>query len=157
MSLLLRILFAIVALCIVPATEARMRTLVPPLAQLGGSWLGTSERHSEYFRVEFDSSGKGVLTIEFVAGGPTDAYEILSTSLSGYSISFLLRPFAEAEPIFARGTANKLGLWLDVGDINGKWTRKVFLEPESDVLGRIDAVTRRAQEVKSRAHSGLER
>jgi hypothetical protein len=153
MSLMLRILFAMGVFCIASVAEAR--TLVAPLARLGGAWLGTSESQGEYFRVEIDNSGKGVLTVFSLAGssGPARAYEILSTTLSGYSISLELRPIVQGEPVFASGSADEIGLRLEVSGMNGTWTEKVILEPESEVLARINAVTRRAQEFKSRAQS----
>jgi hypothetical protein len=155
MSFLLRIFFALAAPWIVSAAQAR--TLVAPLGQPDGSWLGGTQGNAEYFRVEIDKSGRGVLTVKYLLVETADAYAILSTSLSGYSISLVLRPIGGAEPIFAQGSANKMGLWLNVSGTDNKWTRAVFLEPEGDVLGRINAVTRPAQEIKTHASVGIER
>jgi hypothetical protein len=148
MFLSLRPLLAIILVSFAVANAAA-RSVVFPLGELGGSWLGSSEDNGEYFRLEIDNKGRGVLTVQYLPDDAPDAYEVLSTSLSGYAISFKLRSIGEAEDIFVRGSADKAGLRLEVGGTNNGWSRKVFLENESDVLSRINAVTRRAREFKA--------
>jgi len=147
----LRLLLAVAVSCGVSFALADV--LIAPLGQLGGTWLGGSEGESEYFRLEIDTKGKGVLTVQSMLGDPADAYEILSTSLSGYDISFKVLPIGEAEPIYVHGSANKAGLQLEIGGVSDHWSRKAFLESESDVLSRIDAVTKRAREFRASSHS----
>jgi hypothetical protein len=155
MDFLKRIFFTLAAACIVSAVDAT--TLVPPLGQPSGSWLGATQGNAEYFRVEIDETGRGFLTVKYQLAQVADAYEILSTSLDGYSISLALLPIGGAEPVFAQGSADKMGLSLNIGGTESKWIRTVFLEPESEVLGRINAVTRPAQEFKMHRSAGVER
>ena len=135
-------------------SSAIATTVVPPatLGDLQGAWLGGSEANSEYFRLEIDPNGKGVLTVQSASAEHAEAYEVLATQLAKYTVKFELRPISGAEPMYFRGTADAAGMELEAGNVEHRWHRKVVLEREREVLSRIEAVTKRAREVSAPAH-----
>jgi len=127
---------------------AAARSVFPPptLATLQGSWLGGSGASEKYFRLEIDTSGRGILIAQFDSGERPAVYEVLSTQLTECAIQFELRPEPGAEPIYFRGSAcGGVSMKLEVGDAERRWHSKVLLRREGDVLSRIEAVTRRAR------------
>ena len=130
-------------------SEAAAKKIPPPsLATLAGSWLGGSDGGLEYFRLELRENGAGNLVIQYLPGNPAVAYLITSTSLSGYTVTFSVKPIdADAEPIFLRGEANSYRLSLEVGGTDGNWDRSLLLEHDAVVKERIRAVEDRASKI----------
>lgn len=89
-------------------SEAVAKKIPPPsLAGLAGVWLGGSDGGWEYFRLELRENGTGNLAVQYLPNDPAVAYSITSISLSGYTVTFSVKPIdADAEPIFLRGEAN---------------------------------------------------
>jgi hypothetical protein len=138
----------VISLCAASAFAASVVPL-PTLVGLAGAWLGSSEGHGEYFRLEIDQTGQGILTVQSLSSEKADAYRIVSTSLSNGVVAFKLIPSGSAEAIYLRGSATLAGMELDAGNVAHRWHRKVFLEQESEVLSRIEAVRKRAQEFRT--------
>jgi len=126
--------------------------MVPPpqLSDLATAWLGGPPRGIvEYFRLELDGSGKGILVVQYLPKNPPRLYEVSVARLKGYDIVFDVRVVdSNAEPIFLRGKATSHALDLDVGGIERTWKQKILLEREDRVLERIRAVTERASQAR---------
>jgi len=119
----------------------------PTMEDLGRVWIGTVPKGIlEFFRLELNKEGAGLLTVQYLPQEPAVAYRVSRTSLSGYDVSFALEPLEKgAEPIYLRGQATPGDLDLEVGGVTGKWKRPVFLEDEATFMARLKAVTDRAQ------------
>jgi hypothetical protein len=130
-------------------SHAQAMTILPPPAvtDLQGQWLGGSEENrEEYFRLDVNRSGQGLLIFQYAPDERPAVYKVLSAQLSEYNIEFQLQPINGAEPIYLRGTSYGSGLQMQVGNTEHRWRRKVLLEREHEVLSRISAVTARAAE-----------
>lgn len=127
----------------------------PKLSDLATSWLGGSPQSTlEYFRLELDESGRGILVVQYLPGYPASLYEVSSTKLNGYKISFEVQAMdSGAEPIFLRGEALPFQLNLEVGGVERTWKKKIILEKEARVLERIQVVTERAVKVRQSQHT----
>src|ERR1041385_7533042 len=89
------------------ASPGDILTVLPPPAvtDLQGAWLGGSdENKEEYFRLDVDRDGKGMLTFQYAPEERPAVYEVLSAQLTEYTIEFQLRPIGGDEPIYLYGT-----------------------------------------------------
>ena len=131
---------------------ATTRVREPKLSDLATAWLGgVPHGILEYFRLELDSEGRGLLIVQYLPQSPPRAYRVLATRLKEYAVEFELQPDdIDAERIWLRGHATPSDLDLEVGGIDGDWKRKIFLEREDRVLARIRVVTDYAATVKQR-------
>jgi hypothetical protein len=122
----------------------------PRLSDLATAWLGGPPRAIvEYFRLELDDSGKGILVVQYLPKNPPRLYEVSVARLKGYDIAFEVRAVdSDAEPIFLRGKATSHALALEVGGTERTWKRKIYLEREDRVLERIRVVTERASHAR---------
>ena len=132
----------------------KARSPIPPaqLPDLATAWLGGAARPVvEYFRLELDDSGRGILVVQWLPKNPPRLYEVSISRLKGYDIEFDVRPVeSDAQAIFLRGKATILALELELGDIERNWKRKIYLEREDQVLERIRMVTERATLARER-------
>ena len=124
----------------------------PTMADLAQVLIGSQPKGIlEFFRLELDKEGVGLLTVQYLPQNPAVAYRVLKTSLSKYRVVFVLAPIDKAaEPIYLRGDAYPGTLDLEVGDPKGSWKREVFLQTEQSVLARLKAVTDRASDERNR-------
>lgn len=116
----------------------------PKLSDLATSWLGGSQDALQYFRLELDDTGHGILVVQYLPHNPAHLYEVSVSKLNGYKINFDVRAIDNAEPIFLRGRALPFELNLEIGGSERTWKNKIFLEKEERVLERIHVVTERA-------------
>jgi len=145
-TLLLASLALVVAL---PVAAKRIRQ--PTMADLAQVWIGGPPKGIEFFRLELDKEGVGLLTVQYLPHHPAVAYRVLKTSLSKYRVTFVLNPLESgAEPIFLRGEAYPGTMYLEVGNPKNNWKRDIFLETEQSVLARLKAVTDRASDERNR-------
>ena len=128
---------------------------VPPttLDKLASVWVGTEPGDTlEYYRLELRPDGTGLLTLQELPDRPAWAYRVTQASLKGYAISFTLAAVdTAAEPVSLRGTATSGGLSLEVSGTNLDWKRKIELERLDHFMGRLNAVTDRANAYWSQA------
>ena len=124
----------------------------PTMADLAQVWIGSEPKGIlEFFRLELDKEGVGLLTVQYLPQNPAVAYRVRKTSLSQYRVTFVLTPIDRgAEPIYLRGDAYPGTLYLEVGDPKGNWKRDIFLQTEQSVLARLKAVTDRASDERNR-------
>jgi hypothetical protein len=144
-----RQLLVIVLLLVGASAPCKARSLVPPaqLPDLATAWLGGAPRPVvEYFRLELDAAGKGILVVQSLPKSPPLLYEVSVARLKGYDVEFDVRPVdSNAQAVYLRGKATILALELEFGDFDRNWKRKIYLEREEQVLERIRMVTERAR------------
>lgn len=119
----------------------------PKLAMLAGQWLGGPPAGIlEYVRLELNENGQGLLTVQYLPGEPVVAYEILGARLEQYAIEFIVRTIDRGHEydIYLKGTALPNQLELEMGSPKPDWKRRLFVERESAVRSRIEAVTQAA-------------
>jgi hypothetical protein len=136
---------ALTALFAAPAS-AHKRPAKPTLADLATVWVGGEPGYSlEYFRLELDTRGKGLLVVQWIPDKPAVAYTVIETKLSEYRVEFILRAVDRpAESLYLRGEALRSFLDLEAGSLSPKWKRRVTMEPYARLMERIKAVTDRA-------------
>jgi len=123
----------------------------PTMEDLAQVWIGGRPQGSEFFRLELDKEGVGLLTVQYIRGHPAVAYRVIKTSLSKYKVEFVVDPIdRDAEPVFLRGEAYPGSLYLNVGAPKGTWKRDIFLQTEKSVLAQLKAVTDRASDERNR-------
>jgi hypothetical protein len=149
-----RQLLVVVLLLVGASVPCKARSPIPPaqLPDLATAWLGGAPRPVvEYFRLELDAAGKGILIVQWLPKSPPRLYEVSVARLKGYDVEFDVRPVdSNAQAIYLRGKVTILALDLEVGDIDRNWKRKIYLEREDEVLERIRMVTERARLVRPR-------
>jgi hypothetical protein len=149
-----RQLLVIVFLLVGASVPCKARSPIPPaqLADLATAWLGGAPRPVvEYFRLELDGAGKGILIVQWLPRNSPRLYEVSVARLKAYDVEFDVRPVdSDAQAIYLRGKATILGLDLELGDIERNWKRKIYLEREDEVLERIRMVTERARLARPR-------
>jgi hypothetical protein len=112
-------------------------------------WVG--ETLGEYFRLQIDPNGTGLLTAQWIVGKPAKAYRVTQTNLSERRVGFLLESLDDPnESLYLRGTACRGLLDLQVGSNSPKWKLEVTLQPHTRLMERLQAVTRRADEYAAR-------
>jgi hypothetical protein len=111
-------------------------------------WVGEAqESWPEYYSLMVQDNGRGLLAIQYLPAEPAVAYRVVRTNLSRYKVSFVLEPVdRSSDVLFAEGTAVPGTLELQIGSKRPQWKRSVRLRPYDELMRRIDAVTRRAQE-----------
>lgn len=136
-----------VGLCVSDALASK-KVRQPTSSDLATVWVGGAPGDPlEYFRLELDTNGAGILTVQYLPGKPAVAYKVLATSLSGYRVSLETEPVDDgAQPVQVRGEAIPGLLRLQVGARAPDWTRDIQLQRYDQLLERIRAVTERAQE-----------
>lgn len=136
---------ALTALLAAPAT-ANKRPIRPTLADLATVWVGGSPGYGlEYFRLELDSEGMGLLTVQWLPDKPAVAYKVIETKLSGYRVELVLEAVDRpAESLYLRGEALRSFMDLEAGSVSPRWKRRVTMEPYAKLMGRLKAVTDRA-------------
>lgn len=119
----------------------------PTRSDLATVWVGGEpEEPLEYFRLELDANGTGILTVQYLPGKPAVAYRVLATSLSGYAVKLDLDPVDDgAQPLQVRGDAVPGLMRLQVAGRAPDWTRHIQLQRYDQLLERIRAVTERAE------------
>src|SRR5262245_13686686 len=97
--------------------SARKRVPPPAMSDLATVWVGSEANGSlEYFRLELDEQGQGLLTVQWLPNQPAQAYRVAATRLDKYSVEFTLQPIdAKAEPMYLRGTGVSNRLTLEAG------------------------------------------
>jgi len=128
------------------SVEASKRPRVPTMQDLATVWVGGNEL--EYLRLEVSESGIGVLTIQDLPHAPAHAYRVTRAVLHEYRVNFAVEPAEpKAEPITVGGTVGAGRLELRIAGRTLDWKRSIVLERLSDLMARLDAVTKRAQEL----------
>ena len=119
----------------------------PTRSDLATVWVGGEPGDPlEYFRLELDTNGVGILTVQYLPGKAAVAYRVLATSLSEYSIKLDVESVdAGAQPLEVRGEAIPNLLRLHVAGHAPDWTRQIQLQRYDKLLERIQAVTERAE------------
>jgi len=127
-------------------TLASKKPRPPTRADLASVWVGGEPQDPlEYFRLELDENGAGILTIQYLPGKPAVAYKVAATSLSGYAVSLDVEPIdAGAQPLQVRGEAVPGLLRLQVTGRAPDWKLHIHLQRYDKLLERIRAVTERA-------------
>jgi hypothetical protein len=147
-----RLLLTFLALVAISPAPCGARSMIPEprLSDLATAWLGSSPRSIvEYFRLELDNSGKGILVVQYLPQNPPRLYEVSVSRLKGYDIKFdVLAVDSDAEPVFLQGHATSLALDLEIGGTKRTWKKRIFLEREDRVLERIRVVTERATKAR---------
>ena len=134
------LLFAVVS----PAS-ANKRPLQAKLSDLATVWIGGDAASLEFFRLELDQEGCGLLTVQWLPKQAALAYKVVATRLSGYRVDFVLEAVDRVEEsLYLRGTALPTLLELEVGAEQPKWKRKLAMEPYSKFEMRLKAVSDRA-------------
>ena len=144
-----RLCQALLAFSLPAVVAADKQPPIPTLADIATVWIGEGpDTGPEYYRLEIEPDGRGILTIQYIPHRPAIAYRVNATRLQRYAISLDLTPVdLPEETVYASGTAIRGELRLRVGSERPKWNRKVRLTPYREVLERIDTVTQRAREV----------
>lgn len=131
------------------ATEAlaNKKPRQPTRSDLAAVWVGGEpEEPLEYFRLELDANGTGILTVQYLPGETAVAYRVLTTTLSGYAVGLDVQPVDRgAQPLKVRGEAIPGLLRLQVTGRAPDWTRDIRLQRYDQLLERIRAVTEKAE------------
>jgi hypothetical protein len=145
-----KLTLALIVAILAPPSGLSAETRVRPatLAELATVWVGSQPGGAfEYFRLEVNAEGTGLLTVLWLSSEPPQAYRVAATRLDGYAVTFDLLPVdAKAEPIYLRGRATARRLELEVGGTTPEWRRKILLDRYSDFMARLNAVNRRAEQ-----------
>ena len=146
MRRILRVLTVASLVAMTGDADATTYVRQPTMDDLAQVWIGTVPKGIlEFFRLELNKEGAGLLTVQYLPQEPAVAYRVSRTSLSKYAVRFVLEPLEkDAEAIYLRGQATPGHLDLEVGGANGNWKRPVFLEVEATFMARLKAVTDRA-------------
>lgn len=125
-----------------PRKEARQ----PTLADLATVWIGGGIA-GEYARIELANDGRGLMTIQFLPDGETEAFIITRTDISRYAVTFTVSPVDDlTSDLYVRGTAVPTALELVLGGRSPKWQHQVRLLRQGDIDRRRKAVTERANQ-----------
>jgi hypothetical protein len=147
------ILGALTAAVILSATDAlaSKRVRQPTRDDLATVWVGGGGGESiEFFRLELDAQGAGLLTVQYIPDSPASAYKVRGTSIAGYAIALEVSPIdARAQVLDVRGEATPMLLRLQVRGRAPDWTRSVQLQRYDELLKRIKAVTEKAEAHKN--------
>jgi hypothetical protein len=116
---------------------------------LANTWVGGSPAINEFLRLDIRPDGTGSLMIQYRGNQPARAYRITATRLEEKRVEFTVEPAEElAKPIYAKGTALHERLTLEFGSPTGEWRQRVDLQPLAILTAHIEAVSKRAAEVK---------
>jgi len=130
------------------------------MAQLATVWVGSEAGGAigDYFRLELDEQGRGVLTVHWLPGESAQAYEVRAYSLKKYDIELSLEPAdPDAEGIYLRGTAVPYRLQLEVGGKGLNWKRRIALDRGSELLEQLKITKDRADRYWNELKSGARR
>ena len=146
------LLVILAALSLSAEADAKKRAR-PTMECLAGVWIGGSPVQLEFMRINLDSSGKGLLTLQYIPGQAAEAYSLTIESLDGYEIRFNVIPIDEdAEPIYLKGKAFCGDLHLEFGRAGEQgWSRSIILDRYSQFLERLEAVEKRAREYEQQS------
>ena len=134
---------------LVSSADAKPRARKATMADLATGWLGGQPKGIEYARVDLAEDGTGLLVVQYLPQNAPVAYEITGTTLSAGRVEFDVRTLDRPdEPVYLRGRATPVALDLEIGALDRKWKRKLSMEREDTVRGRIDAVSARAKELR---------
>ena len=125
----------------------------PTMADLARVWIGREPRSTLiFFRLELNTEGVGLLTVQYLPDQQAAAYRVSKTSLSKYQVAFVLSPVDEgAEPLYLRGEAIPGLLSLEVGyPKKGGLKTDILLKDEQGFMARLKAVTDRASDERNR-------
>jgi hypothetical protein len=116
---------------------------------LANVWVGGHPAINEFFRLEVGPDGTGRLMIQYRRSQPARAYRITATQLEERQVEFTVEPTEKlAKPIYLKGTAIPDRLSLEFGSPTGEWRQRVELLPLAILNERIEAVSKRAAEMK---------
>ena len=116
---------------------------------LANIWVGGHPGINEFLRLAIRPDGTGTLTIQYRGNQPARAYRITATQLEERRVEFTVEPDEElAKPIYLKGTALPERLSLEFGSPTGDWRQRVDIQPLAILTERIQAVTKRAAEMK---------
>jgi hypothetical protein len=116
---------------------------------LANVWVGGSPAINEFLRLDIRPDGTGTLMIQYRGNQPARAYRITATRREERRVEFTVEPDEElAKPIYLKGTALPEWLSLEFGSPTGDWRQRVDIQPLAILTERIEAVTKRAAEMK---------
>lgn len=126
---------------------ASKRVRQPTREDLATVWIGGGGGQSlEFFRLELDVRGTGVLTVQYLPDGPASAYRVRGTSLAGYAIRLEVEPIdPRSETLELAGEATSGLLRLDIRGRTPDWTRHIEFQRYDELLRRIRVVTEKAE------------
>jgi len=115
MTRILRLTLLVAMLMTAGAAGATKYVREPTMEDLAQVWIGTVPKGIlEFFRLELDDKGVGLLTVQYLPQEPARAYRVRRTTLAKYEVRFVLEPLgADAEPVYLRGQAIPGSLDLD--------------------------------------------
>ena len=127
------------------AAAANKPCIAANMEDLSTVWVG--ETVGEYFRLQINPDGTGLLTVQWAIGKGAKAYAVTETTLADRRVGFRLEPLDErAESLYLRGSACRGLLDLQVGSNSPKWKLDVTFQAQARLMDRLQAVTRRAEE-----------
>ena len=127
-------------------------TTEPPPAtrdQVAGSWLGGIDS-GVHARVEIDRSGKGFVAVQWEPDGRIAVYKVKASSLRGHLLTLSVTPTPGWKQIDVAGRAYPDMLLLRFHVAGAPTGHNLTLERESEVLGRIKALTQGILSAKHR-------
>jgi hypothetical protein len=93
-------------------TKATTPAQRPTLESLSGNWLGSCAGGSGVcIRLQLNSSGKGLLAAR-LSWANTSIYEVMSTKVEDFAVSFALKPIGNARAATTQGIAGVNGMEL---------------------------------------------
>jgi hypothetical protein len=141
------VVIAMVACLLVVAETKPVRAA--GMDYLANIWVGGHPGINEFLRLEIRPDGTGSLTIQYRGNQPARAYRITATRVEERRVEFTVEPAEElAKPIYLKGTAVPDRLSLEFGSPTGEWRQRVDIQPLAILTKRIEAVTKRAAEMK---------
>src|SRR5262249_16953778 len=113
-------------------------------------WVG-GETLEEYFRLQINPDGAGLLTAQWLVGKAARAYTVTGTTLSNRRITFHLESADDrSESLYLGGMAWRGLLQLQVGSNSPKFEQDITLQPQAQLIERLKAVTQRAEKYEAR-------
>ena len=113
---------------------------MPTEADFARTWVG--EAGGEYFNLQMDPGGTGVLAIQSVGDHEPEAWFVRATKITNRRIDFSLEPASSStERLFLHGTGCRDELFLEVGSVPTNWKLDVRLRPEPVLAERLRATT----------------
>jgi hypothetical protein len=146
-----------IALVALSMAECLLVVAAPKLARAGdvdylaNVWVGGSPAINEFLRLDMRPDGTGSLMIQYRGSQPARAYRITATQLEleSHRVEFTVEPAEElAKPIYVKGAALPERLSLEFGSPKAEWRQRVELGPLAILTAHIEAVSKRAADLK---------
>jgi hypothetical protein len=146
----IRLLVIAIVLILSAASNAgeQKPSRIPTLEELATTWVGEGLEWSlEYYRLDLQVNGEGSLVIQYLPHQTPVAYRVRGTTLNKHRIALELQPLDGGDVLRAHGFAVWPFIELEISSKKPEWRRAIRMQRHSELLARLEAVSRRAKEL----------